>query len=148
MTGNLYDGQDAAHSAICKAWEKLETLHDPSCARSWLFTIGSRCCADLLRRKQQETAEVSRELPGTDEDCADQIIRRQERIELYNRLEAELKRLTPLQRQAVRYCSLLGHSPSELAVREGISSQAASSRLYRGLLALRKALGAAKKDTD
>ncbi len=101
-----------------------------------------------MQLRNTEIAADPRRIHRLGEDCADQIIRAQEKVSMHRRLLEELDRLPPAQRKAVYYCGLGGLRPAELAAMEGVSAHAVSARLYRGIESLRRALTQPPKETE
>ena len=46
---------DAVQTAVCRALEKQDSLHEPEALRTWFYRILVNTCTDLLRQRKRVT---------------------------------------------------------------------------------------------
>jgi len=130
--------QDAVQEALISAWRDLPSLRDAEALDAWLYRLTVRSCYRQARRERRRTQTELRAMPvaATDplDDVAAQVVER-------DRLERELERLPIDQRAVIVIRFYLGCSVPEVAEILDIPLGTAKSRLSRGLLVLRDALG-------
>jgi RNA polymerase sigma-70 factor, ECF subfamily len=51
MLGSLHDAEDALQDALLRAWRGLSRFEGRSSLRSWLYTIATNSCLDLIARR-------------------------------------------------------------------------------------------------
>ena len=145
MLGEAAEAEDAAQETFLRAYRHLEGYLPGRSFRTWLFSIATHYCIDLLRRRRLpelplEAEQVYRHPslaeagPGP-EGTALQI---EERAEF----QALLARLAPKDRQVIlmHYWGALSYT--EIAHATGASTEAVKSRLHRARACLSKLLPA------
>ncbi|MFQ5810289.1 MAG: RNA polymerase sigma factor [Armatimonadota bacterium] len=117
MLGDPERAEDAAQDAFIRAHDALDTYKPPGRFPSWLFTIASNRCIDLLRRRPFASASLDapewQEAPA--DDLADEPETAHDRTETQQRVHAALGRLSDRQRLAVALIHLQGFSYEEAA---------------------------------
>lgn len=76
---NREEALDAVQSAVCRALEKQDSLHEPDALRAWFYRILINVCTDTLRRQKRITLLPPEELDeGSYEDPlpADELLQR------------------------------------------------------------------------
>ncbi|WP_237224504.1 RNA polymerase sigma factor [Rothia nasisuis] len=67
LTGSTADADDALQETLLQAWQKLDTLQNPSKVKSWLMTLTGRKSIDLIRaRAKNLPLEDQQHLPSTE----------------------------------------------------------------------------------
>ncbi|WP_246486085.1 sigma-70 family RNA polymerase sigma factor [Kribbella qitaiheensis] len=51
MLGSSYDADDALQDALLRAWKGLARFEGRSSVRSWLYTVATRTCLDLVEQR-------------------------------------------------------------------------------------------------
>ena len=52
---NREEALDAVQTAVCRAWERQDSLRDPSALHTWFCRILVNACTDLLRQRGRVT---------------------------------------------------------------------------------------------
>jgi RNA polymerase sigma-70 factor (ECF subfamily) len=145
MLGSVHDADDAVQDALVRAWRSLAGFEGRSSLRTWLYTVATRTCLDLVKARGRRALPVdlgpSSERavldpsPRTDvrwlgpyPDAATQYERR-EAIELA--FVAACQHLPPNQRAALLLFDVLGFSAADIATMLGTSPTAVNSALAR-----------------
>lgn len=137
----LRDGdraQDAVQDALVSAWRGLSALRDPDAWDAWLHRLTVRACFKQVRRdKRRKLVElqVKPDPVATGADDAPRALAERDRI------ERELDRLPIDQRAVIVLHYHLGLPLAEVAPILDIPVGTASSRLHRGLEAMRSSMG-------
>jgi RNA polymerase sigma-70 factor (ECF subfamily) len=130
---------DLAQDTFIKAYRAIDSLVDPSRARSWLFAIANRTALDELRRRQ-----LIRFVPWTGESrgVAASAEETALRGTLSGELERALGRIPARQRSALILAEIHELNGIELAAALNVSHDAARALLTRARESLREALAA------
>ena len=125
---NRTDCEDAAQSAILKAYRNLDALKERRYFRTWLIRILKNECFDLLKRRRPmldlaEQVNVGYEMDVPDPD-----------------LSRAFDALTPDERLAVTLYYYEGCRTAEIAALCGVTESTVRSRLHRARAALRSRL--------
>jgi RNA polymerase sigma-70 factor (ECF subfamily) len=130
MLGSTHDADDALQDALLRAWKALAGFEGRSSLRSWLYTVATRTCLDLV------DARARRALPmDHTEDTAwlgpypDARYEQREAVELA--FVAALQHLPGNQRAALLLFEVLGFSAAEIAAVMATSTAAVNSALQR-----------------
>jgi RNA polymerase sigma-70 factor (ECF subfamily) len=114
MLGSTHDADDALQDALLRAWKGFGGFEGRSSLRSWLYTVATRTCLDLV------DARARRALPmDHTEDAAwlgpypDARYEQREAVELA--FVAALQHLPGNQRAALLLFEVLGFSAAEIA---------------------------------
>jgi RNA polymerase sigma-70 factor (ECF subfamily) len=137
----LRDGdraQDAVQEALVSAWRGLSALRDPDAWDAWLHWLSvSACFKQVGLDKRLKVVELQVK-PGPEATGADDAPRA---LAERDRIERELDRLPIDQRAVIVLHYHLGLPLVEVAPILDIPVGTASSRLHRGLAALRSSMG-------
>ncbi len=141
ILGNYSDSEDVVQEAFLRAYQKLETLSDPSRFASWIRTIATRISCTLLQ-KRKEIAAGDPEgalLSGarSDVESPAEAYARRELSELLWKEVADLPRKT---REAVLLYYMEGFSLKRAAEFLGITETAMKTRLHFGREKLHESL--------
>jgi RNA polymerase sigma-70 factor (ECF subfamily) len=130
MLGSTHDADDALQDALLRAWKALAGFEGRSSLRSWLYTVATRTCLDLVE------ARARRALPmDHTEDAAwlgpypDARYEQREAVELA--FVAALQHLPGNQRAALLLFEVLGFSAAEIADVMATSTASVNSALQR-----------------
>lgn len=143
IMGNRQDAEDAAQESLLKAFRAFDGFRGEAKVSTWLYTIATRCCLDILRghRKiisletlQEEGWEAPSEVPSP--------YLQMETAERKRLLEAALTLLPDDQRAAIVLCDLQGLSYEEAAQALEAPLGTIKSRINRGRLSLKRHLSA------
>lgn len=138
----LRDGdraQDAVQDALVSAWRGLSALRDPEAWGAWLHRLTVRACLQQARRDKRRRLvelQVKPDHEATGADDASMALAERDRI------ERELDRLPIEQRAVIVLHYHLGLPLAEVAPILDVPVGTASSRLHRGLAALRSSMSA------
>ena len=128
---NREEALDAVQSAVCRALEKQDSLHEPDALRAWFYRILINVCTDTLRRQKRITLLPPEELDeGSYEDPlpADELLQR--RVE-----ELPLELQTVIRLRFYEELSL-----REISEATGWNLNTVKTRLYTALKKLRVSL--------
>jgi RNA polymerase sigma-70 factor (ECF subfamily) len=130
MLGSTHDADDALQDALLRAWKGFGGFEGRSSLRSWLYTVATRTCLDLV------DARARRALPmDYTEDAAwlgpypDVRYEQREAVELA--FVAALQHLPGNQRAALLLFEVLGFSAAEIADVMATSTASVNSALQR-----------------
>lgn len=141
MLGNQQDAEDCAQEAMLKAFRSFDRFRGDSKLSTWLYTIASRCCTDLLRKRKELLSLESLQEEGWDAPSQEPSpylsLEASERKRL---LKKAIHGLPALQRQVVVLCDLNGLSYEEAAVALDCPVGTVRSRLSRGRQELKRQL--------
>ncbi len=124
------------------SWPRLRGRSEEE-VRAWLYTVARRQVSRYLRRGRVEQRAVRRleiSMPVLHEDDVTAIERGAGLAELRAAVDAELRRLSNEQREALRLRVVEERSYEEVASELGISEPAVRARVSRGLRTLAGAL--------
>jgi RNA polymerase sigma factor (sigma-70 family) len=132
--------EDAVQEAFLQAWRSAATFRaERAKASTWVLTLVHRRAVDLVRREERRQAEpltdetVTGQTPQETEDAAWLRFERE-------RVQAALRELPDVQREALELAYYGGFSQSELADRLGVPLGTIKSRMFAGLSRLRELL--------
>ncbi|WHY86965.1 RNA polymerase sigma factor [Neobacillus novalis] len=126
---NHHDVEDVFHNAIIKVHEKIGQLKEDRYFESWVTSIFINECRSVYRKRKQK--EMTSPLETLDSDP----------------FETRLEVLTDLDKLDEKYKEIIilkylkGYSQEEIAVMLTLPVGTVKSRLYRGLIMLRKISG-------
>jgi RNA polymerase sigma-70 factor, ECF subfamily len=58
MTGSVHDAEDALQEAMLRAWRGLARFEGRSSLRSWLYTISTNTCLNLIERRPKRVLPI------------------------------------------------------------------------------------------
>ena len=132
--------EDAVQEAFLQVWRLAATFRaERAKASTWILTLVHRRAVDLVRREERRHAEPL----GDDAVLAESSVPTDEEAWLRferERVQAALKQLPDVQREALELAYYGGFSQSELAERLGVPLGTIKSRMFAGLARLRELL--------
>jgi RNA polymerase sigma-70 factor, ECF subfamily len=154
MLGSPFEAEDAVQDTLLRAWRSLERFEGRSSLRSWLYTIATNVCLDMLDSKQRRArpmdlgearspdGPIGEILPETtwiepvpDElvvpESGDPAAIAQSRETIRLAFVAALQHLPPRQRAALILCEVLHWKAAEVAELLQTSTAAINSALQR-----------------
>lgn len=138
--GDVQASEDVGQETFVYAWNRIDSLREPSRVRAWLAQISRHRAIDSLRQKSRAaklTTQLSTQTADVVEPSAEQELLVAEESRLMWRT---LQRLPPTYREPMVMYYRTGRSLADTARLLGISEDAAKQRLHRGRLLLRDAL--------
>lgn len=132
------DAEDAAQEVMVKLWRKLDTYREEVKITTWLYTLVTNHCLDVLksagRRRQQDRISIDIRMPVSDPASLADAADLQERL----RLVAELASRLPEKQQAVFVLrDLQGMETDEAAEILNMTTDVVKSNLYHARLNMR-----------
>ena len=132
--------EDAVQEAFLQVWRNAATFRaERAKASTWILTLVHRRAVDLVRREERRHVEPlgeeagGAEAPERTEEAAWLRFERE-------RVQAALKQLPDVQREALELAYYGGFTQSELAERLGVPLGTIKSRMFAGLSRLRELL--------
>ena len=124
------DREDAVQEALCRAWEKRDTLKKPRYFQTWLVRILLNACYDILRRDSRVTPAEEVPLPEVPAPETEGVMDLRDAVDGLD--------------QALRLPVVLyyaeGFAVEEIARMLGLTKGAVKTRLYRARAILRERL--------
>jgi RNA polymerase sigma-70 factor (ECF subfamily) len=132
--------EDAVQEGFLGVWRTAAAFRaERAKASTWILTLVHRRAVDLVRREERRRAE-----PLTDDIGAQPIVEGTEEAAWLRfereRVQAALRQLPDVQREALELAYYGGFSQSELADRLGVPLGTIKSRMFAGLARLRELL--------
>ncbi|HXP28415.1 MAG TPA: sigma-70 family RNA polymerase sigma factor [Solirubrobacteraceae bacterium] len=153
MLGSPFEAEDAVQDTLLRAWRSLERFEGRSSLRSWLYTIATNVCLDMLDSKQRRArpmdfgearapdgpigeilAETTWIEPAPDAlvlGDGDPAAVAESRETIRLAFVAALQHLPPRQRAALILCEVLHWKAAEVAELLDTSTSAINSALQR-----------------
>ncbi|MEU8326567.1 sigma-70 family RNA polymerase sigma factor [Nonomuraea sp. NPDC048881] len=154
MLGSTHDADDALQEALLRAWRGLARFEGRGSLRSWLYTVATRTCLDLVASRAKRAlpadlgsssdravldaaslTDVAWLAPYPDQGLADGRAAPEARYERRESVElafvAALQHLSGNQRAALLLFDVLGFSAAEIATMIGTSTTSVNSALAR-----------------
>jgi len=132
--------EDAVQEAFLQVWRSAATFRaERAKASTWILTLVHRRAVDLVRREERRQADLLTDDSAAGvapEETDEAAWLRFER----ERVQAALKQLPDVQREALELAYYGGFSQSELADRLGVPLGTIKSRMFAGLARLRELL--------
>jgi len=132
--------EDAVQEAFLQVWRSAATFRaERAKASTWILTLVHRRAVDLVRREERRQADLLTDDSAAGvapEETDEAAWLRFER----ERVQASLKQLPDVQREALELAYYGGFSQSELADRLGVPLGTIKSRMFAGLARLRELL--------
>ncbi len=159
ILGSVQDAEDALQETLLAAWRGLDGFEERSSLRSWLYTIATNRCLNVLRdgaRRPQEQRPLSFEPPrptrygevpwlepypdalleGVPDSAPGPDARYEAREAVGLAFVTTLQRMPPRQRAALVLRDVLGYRASEVATMLDTSETSVNSALQRARAAL------------
>ena len=138
--------EDAVQEAFLQVWRSAATFRaERAKASTWILTLVHRRAVDLVRREERRQAD-----PLIDDSAAGEVTEQTEEAAWLRfereRVQAALKELPDVQREALELAYYGGFSQSELAERLGVPLGTIKSRMFAGLARLRELLDDATQE--
>jgi RNA polymerase sigma-70 factor (ECF subfamily) len=132
--------EDAVQEAFLQVWRSAASFRaERAKASTWILTLVHRRAVDLVRREERRQAD-----PLTDDSAAGVAPEETDEAAWLRfereRVQAALKQLPDMQREALELAYYGGFSQSELAERLGVPLGTIKSRMFAGLARLRELL--------
>lgn len=139
--GSAVLGDDLAQECFVEIWKRRSSYVGQGRFKSYLFQIAANRCKNQRRSEQRARAAVDTTRADAEPPSSDRFARK----ERHDRLQHGLSKLPELQREAVllRYGAELGYA--EIADLLDVPEPTLRSRVFLGLMKLRRALRAEKK---
>ena len=140
--------EDAVQEGFLTAWRTAAAFRaERAKASTWILTLVHRRAVDLVRREERRRAEplpdeVTAEIGLVVEPTDEAAWLRFER----ERVQAALRQLPDVQREAIELAYYGGFSQSELAERLGVPLGTIKSRMFAGLARLRELLDESEQE--
>ena len=132
--------EDAVQEGFLALWRTAAAFRaERAKASTWILTLVHRRAVDLVRREERRKVEPLADdsaIAGETEPADEAAWLRFER----ERVQAALKQLPDVQREAIELAYYGGFSQSELAERLGVPLGTIKSRMFSGLARLRELL--------
>jgi RNA polymerase sigma-70 factor (ECF subfamily) len=133
------DGDDLYQESVLRAFDKLHTLRDESCFRSWFYaTLLSRHRSRCRRMFWKRQIPLEEAFAGGRDPVGEDGGKWGERIQHANRAAFALAALDSRQREVIVLFEIDGYTIEEIADMQRASISAVKSRLTRGRLRLRR----------
>jgi RNA polymerase sigma-70 factor (ECF subfamily) len=134
--------EDAVQEGFLAVWRSAAAFRaERAKASTWILTLVHRRAVDLVRREERRRAEplgdeAAARIADTSEPTDEAAWLRFER----ERVQAALRQLPDVQREAIELAYYGGFTQSELAERLGVPLGTIKSRMFAGLARLREIL--------
>jgi RNA polymerase sigma-70 factor, ECF subfamily len=127
VTGSRGEAEDAAQEAYARAWQRWDKVSGYSDPEGWVRAVAYRVSVSTWRKAVNRAAAHRRhgvpdDPPGLSPD--------------YIAIVAALRRISPVQRQAIVLHYLVGLTVDEISREAGLSAGTVKARLSRGRRAL------------
>ncbi|MEE8239807.1 MAG: RNA polymerase sigma factor [Nitrospirales bacterium] len=152
LCGHSDDARDLVQETFLNAFRKYEQFRGEAQVSTWLYTIASRACLRMRRRRKGEPErELSLEefIPTSEGEFRLQIATQRltpeqalEKKELRRALNTAIQKLPKKYRLVLVLRDMEGLSAKEVGTVVGLSERAVKSRLHRARLFVRKELSA------
>lgn len=119
---------DAVQTAVCRALEKQDSLHEPEALRTWFYRILVNVCTDLLRQRKRVTF-----VPPEALDCGSY----EDPLPADDTLARRVDALPPEIQTIVKLRFYEEMSLKEISAVTGWNLSTVKTRLYTGLKKLR-----------
>ncbi len=129
MLGNPTEAEDAAQEVFVRAWKQLHSFQPERRFSTWLLSIASHHCIDLLRRRRPSAPldDVALYVPSNDPEPLDTVLQGEQSDmvrNLLNTLPEKYRSVTVL-----RYYNDLSYD--EIANMTGLTESAVKTQLHR-----------------
>src|SRR4051794_8276285 len=83
MLGSVHDAEDAMQEAMLRAWRGMSRFEGRSSLRSWLYTIATNTCLNLIARRPKRVLPIDYGPPSDPHDGPGQPLSESAWIEPY-----------------------------------------------------------------
>lgn len=136
--GDVNLARDVSQDVFLKAWEKLATYNPDYPFRTWLFTITSRRCLDILKSSQRYRMTNNESLKEiSDGSCIEKEFSEKEFVAIVKEMSG---RLTPKQQLVFTLYDLEGLEAKDVEKITGLSKGKIKSNLYLARQTIRQLL--------
>jgi RNA polymerase sigma-70 factor, ECF subfamily len=133
VTGSRTEAEDAAQEAYARAWQRWDKVSGYGDPEGWVRIVGYRITVNAWRKAVARAAAHRRHgLPDDEPDLSPD----------YLAIVTALRKISPVQRQAIVLYHLVGLGVDEIAREAGVPAGTVKARLSRGRHALAGLLGA------
>ena len=134
-----WQSEEVAQEVFLEIWQKAGQFDtNRGSAQAWIMTVANRRAIDRVRAAQAARDRDLRSARRNLDRPRDQVWEVVESLITGAELHQALRRLTPLQREALTTTYLHGNSVAEAAGRLGASERAMRTRIRDGLIELRQ----------
>jgi RNA polymerase sigma-70 factor (ECF subfamily) len=140
LTGNRDDAEDLVQEVLIRVRKGLST-YKPGSMEGWLTRITTNAFLDDVRRRKRRPVDHLPDDPGGVLPPAKGADAVHEEENLSAGVQQALRRLAPEFRSAVVMCDVVGMSYEEIAAALAVPVGTVRSRIHRGRMQLREALG-------
>lgn len=146
MLGSSHDADDALQDALLRAWKGIARFEGRSTLRSWLYTVATRTCLDLVESRGRRALPMDLS-PSSDRAVLDDpplteiawlgpydaspVAQYEQREAVELAFVAALQHLPGNQRAALLLFEVLGFSAAEIATMMDTSTASVNSALQR-----------------
>lgn len=127
-TRNQEDALDAVQSAVCKALEAFESIHNADAIKTWFYRILINECLSILKKRKRYA--LTADFEELDTPYYEKAYDREY-------VEDELDRLEPDVQEMIKLRFFEEMSLKEIASITGYNLNTVKTKLYRGLKKLR-----------
>lgn len=141
--GNSSDAEDICQDTFTKAWQALPRYEHRVSIKHWLFTIATNQTVDLIRQKASRGQSLSLDeglIAAREESASATLCDLAEKRLLIARIQENLDRLEPNQRQVVFLRVMADWPYQDIAARMDKSVETIRVLLHRGLKEIRAGL--------
>src|SRR5579883_1431476 len=114
-TGTVADAEDVTQEIFVAVYRSIGNFRGDSALGTWIYRIAMNHCLEFRRKRRIETVPYDAELTLTSGDWKADPVQSADRRDTADRLEAALKRLSPLHRDVVVLHELQGLTYQEVA---------------------------------
>ncbi|MEL6150140.1 MAG: sigma-70 family RNA polymerase sigma factor [Chloroflexota bacterium] len=135
MLGNSTEAEDATQDAFLKAYVNLQRYDTSRSFKTWVMSIASNHCIDIIRKRRMQLLSLDEPLPSADAMALSTDAEGPERLamraEMNEEVQALLDELQPDYRAAVVLRYWYDYSYAEIADALDTTESAIKSRLFR-----------------
>lgn len=137
---NHHDIEDVFHNTIIKVHDKIHQLREDNYFETWVTSIFINECRDFYRKNSRIQQEAQEHQMAADQQISATpagVIDQESNMDMFGALH----RLEEKYREVIILKYLKGYAQEEIAAALEMPVGTVKSRLYRGLLILRKEIG-------
>jgi len=137
---NHHDIEDVFHNTVIKVHDKIHQLREDNYFETWVTSIFINECRDFYRKNSRIQQEAQEHQMAADQQISATpagVIDQESNMDMFGALQ----RLQEKYREVIILKYLKGYAQEEIAAALNLPVGTVKSRLYRGLLILRKEIG-------